>query len=260
MRGAFTAARSDAAEPRERKARAETPHEWDTDQSDASDVLTVSTSRCLEWRGSRVMVNVWRLMAHNDECCHLPMIQWAKDNNRIALGWGLIGDIRHFATPQDIADAACRTGSPYYQTTKTKCATSCWNFYEGPKEGPARYFYPSALGAPDNSCNTMQCDDLVILKTRIGPRGGFRNSVVMRVTGPYEYIAPPQALPCLADYEYQNQREAEVTDICPEALWHQVRPILPGQNKFNALVRCHAVGQAVVNGLARNRHLGQRVT
>ena len=208
------------------------------------------------------MVNVWRLMAHNNRCCHLPMIRWAIANQRIALGWGLIGDVRQYATPQQIRDAA----SDHYPDLRnhTKSATSCWNFYEGPTKGPGRHFFPSAIANLDMSRNTMQCGDLVILKTNIGPRFGFRNSVVIRVRGPYEFVAPPEyanppeALSCLVCYGYQHQRQAEVADIDPEALWHAARPILPGQDKFAALVRCHEVGKRVVDGLARNRHLEGR--
>ena len=58
------------------------------------------------------MVNVWRLMAHHVKGCQFEMIRWSMANCRIALGWGLIKNIRQHANPVDIAKAACNTGNP----------------------------------------------------------------------------------------------------------------------------------------------------
>lgn len=193
------------------------------------------------------MVNVWRLMAHNAQCCHLPMIQWAIANNRIAIGWGLIGDLTQpqFATPADIRAIAGQIANHVNDEgagaflMKPLLGINLWNF-----RGGAHPFYAQAQGGPHPHRQAMQCGDLVILKTDIGPRKGFQNSVVMRVTGPYEYVDSPQALPCLANYGYQHQRAAKQVPGCdPQALWNAAGG-LPGVWALheavvgNALVLC----------------------
>ena len=163
------------------------------------------------------MVNVWRLMAHNAQCCHLPMIQWAVANNRIAIGWGAVGDLTQaqFTTPEDIRTRARKIANHVNDAgaraflRRPLLGINLWNF-----RGGAHPFYAQAQGDPHPHRDAMQCGDLVILKTNNWPQ-----SVVMRVTGPYEYVDPPQALPCLADYGYQHQRKAVPTGCDPKALW-----------------------------------------
>ena len=205
------------------------------------------------------MANVWRLMAHNQQHCHLPMIQWAIANSRIAIGWGLIGDLTQpqFTTPKDIRRAAIliadgQDNNRLNAFRRPLLGINLWNFRGGPHP-----FYPQAQGGPRSDILAMQCGDLVILKTNIGPREGFQNSVVMRVTGPYEFVAsperinPPQALPCVADYGYQNQRKAvRVAGCDPQALWNAaggldgVRQTLNQPIRGNALVLCSSKSSA----------------
>ena len=189
------------------------------------------------------MVNVWRLRAHHEQCCHLPMIQWATDNNRIAIGWGAVGNLTQaqFTAPGAIRAAAIQianqTNNVWYR--RPLLGINLWNF-----RGGAHPFYAQAQGGPHPHRQAMQCGDLVILKTDIGPRKGFQNSVVMRVTGPYEYVDSPQALPCLANYGYQHQRAAKQVPGCdPQALWNAAGG-LPGVRALheavvgNALILC----------------------
>lgn len=181
------------------------------------------------------MPNVWRLMAFQRDNRRQKMFRWAIDSNRIAVGWSEVGDLfqPQYATPEDIqAQVNAIFGGQGPPAKVPTAGIQLWNFRGGA--------HPA-----------MQCGDLVLLKAD-------RKSVVMRVTGPYEYVARGNAT--RPPFGYQHQREAEVTDIDPNALWEAARPILPGQNRYNALVRCHEVGQRVVNGLARNRHHGQKVT
>lgn len=121
-----------------------------------------------------------------------------------------------------------------------------WNF-----RGGGHPFYPGTQGAPDPHRLAMQFGDLVILKAN-----GYNESVVMRVRGPYEFV--PHGDLNVPPYGYGHQRQAEVTHIDPQALWEAGEGMLPGQNRFNALVRCHEVEQQEVNGLPRNRHLRTR--
>lgn len=150
--------------------------------------------------------------SHNEQACQLPMIQWAAGNNRIAIGWGAVGDLAQYATPQDMRTAAeeiaDQTNNNWLR--KPLLGINLWNF-----RGGAHPFYARAQGGPHPHRQAMQCGDLVILKRT----GTWKDSVAMRVTGPYEFIDPPQALPCITDYGYQHQRKAVPTCCAPKALW-----------------------------------------
>ena len=169
------------------------------------------------------MANVWRLIAHHVQACQLPMIQWAIANERIAIGWGAVGNLdqanqAQYATPIAIRQAAAAIALQINDDwlLRPLLGINLWNF-----RGGAHPFYAQAQGGPHPQRQAMQCGDLVILKTSIGPRDGFQNSVVMRVTGPYEYVDPPQPLPCIAGYGYQHQRKAvRVAGCDPQALWN----------------------------------------
>ncbi len=39
----------------------------------------------------RTALNVWRLMAHHDD--PEAVVDWTRENGRIAIGWGMGGDI-----------------------------------------------------------------------------------------------------------------------------------------------------------------------
>ena len=182
------------------------------------------------------MVNVWRLMAHHVKCCRLPMIQWATVNNRIAIGWSEVGDLfqPQYATPEDIQDqvniVAQGQGPPAEAPT---AGIQLWNF-----RGGAHPFHPGAHSGPHTCRPAMQCGDLVILKTD-DKHGGWAQSVVMRVQGPYEYVPPGHVPDDQPPFGYRHQRKAvQVTGCSPKALWNAAHPIVPGQSIFNALVLC----------------------
>ena len=157
------------------------------------------------------MVNVWRLIAFQDKGCRRQLvIQWAINNERIAIGWGRIGNLGQYATEQDILAAAQNYLCPQqYPQDKPlqKCVRSCWKFRE------------------------MQPGDLVVYKGN-----DWGGSKVMRVKGPYEYVCnPPGEQPPY--YDYQHQRKIQVTCIDPYWLWNEAGKA-PGEVVFDALIRC----------------------
>ena len=183
------------------------------------------------------MVNVWRLMAHHVECCRLPMIQWATANNRIAIGWGDVGNLTQYATREEIQAAVqgafLGQGPP---GNVRSAGIQLWNF-----RGGAHWFYPNPDDDPDQNRYAMQCGDLVILKTNTGPRRGWQNSKVMRVhpdEGRYDYAPPPHLVNCPGLYQHQRRVQV-VPHIDPQALWLEAGRAAPHQNvRRNALVRC----------------------
>ena len=191
------------------------------------------------------MVNVWRLMAFGEAGYRKQMIHWAINNDRIAIGWTEVGPLDQYGTPGDIqirvnAEFECTQGA------NPTAGIQLWNFRGGPHP-----LYPGARCGPDPHRLAMQCEDLVILKPN-----DFNQSVVVRVQGPYRFVPPGNF--DVPPYGYGHRQKVEVTDINPQALWDVASPILPGQSKFNALVRCHEVEQEVMDGLPRNRHLRTR--
>ena len=187
------------------------------------------------------MANVWRLMAHHELACQLPMIQWAIANERIAIGWGAVGDLAQYATPEDIRAEARNIANHINNPgaaaflRRPLLGINLWNFRGGPHP-----FYAQVQGDPHPYRRAMQCGDLIILKRT----GTLRDSVVMRVTSPYEYVDPPQALPCIRKYGYQHQRQAVKVSGCnTRALWDAAGG-LPGVRALhqavlgNALVLC----------------------
>ena len=175
------------------------------------------------------MVNVWRLMAHHVKSCQLPMIQWAIANNRIAIGWdvGSLAQAR-YATPGDIQKEVRKRfrgqGPPGEKST---AGIQLWNIRGG--EGA---FHPGVGAVPHPHDLVMQCEDLVILKP-----SGWPQSVVMRVTGAYEYVPSP----CSGNFQwlYPHRRKAvHMAGYDPRTLWEKAGRLAPDQDKFNALVRC----------------------
>ena len=129
--------------------------------------------------------------------CHdrdqrLTVIRWARENERVGIGWDDLGDIRQYETVDQITDAAIEVYHGMGLRNVHRCGAQLWNF-----------------------CRTMQSQGLVILKT-----GRWQESVVMRVREqPYEYVLDNEAPP----FGLQHQRKVEVTNVDPQALW-QRRP------------------------------------
>lgn len=162
-------------------------------------------------------MNVWRLMTHH--CATEAAVAWSREQQRIAMGWGHIGDLRRYSCPEDVVYAV-RDRYPELSTWGIS-GKQLWSFAHEMK-----------LGEP------------VILST------GKSRPVVMVVTGEYEHCLsgqPPQS------DDYFNQRRARETSIDPNSLWEMAdsRPA-PGWSQRWTLVKCAApVEPAVLDRLAR---------
>ena len=124
-------------------------------------------------------------MTHHADPEHT--LQWAAKTGRVAIGWGLIGDLstQTYNSPRDISDAINK-------------------------------FYPHAGNAGSGGvclydfCSRMQSGDLVILSTKQGRKS------VMEVEGAYEFKPTPEEPPI---GDYQHQRKASILPIDPNLLW-----------------------------------------
>lgn len=139
---------------------------------------------------SKKTVNVWRLITHHSD--RQGALAWTKQNGRIALGWGVIGDLREqgFGSADDIRDAirqAYRDGRHPTQNSGNG-GPSLWDFYR-----------------------TMQPDDLVILSAKLA------RELVVQVEGPYEWR---EDVPLPEIYKHYNyQRRVRIACLDPEAVW-----------------------------------------
>jgi len=115
------------------------------------------------------------------------MLHWAKNTGRLAVGWGLIGNIKEnrYFSPQDISAAIKK----YYPELK--------NAGHG---GASLYHF----------CYNVQPGDLVILST------GQKRSLVMEVEGGYEFNSASKKPPI---GDYHHQRKASVMPIDADKLW-----------------------------------------
>lgn len=142
-------------------------------------------------------------------------IAWTKRNGRIAIGWGRTGDIRQYAS-QDQLKTAIRDCYPIppYGNNAHWGAPSLWDF-----------------------CHEIQIGDLVILS------GRKTRELVVKITGDYEFVAGES--PLFGDY--QNQRGAEMMLIDGNQLWHKAGKA-PGQPVYRTLIKCaHAVDASELN-------------
>lgn len=149
-------------------------------------------------------VNVWRLIAHhqNPEWA----ITWSRQNERIAVGWGRVGDLRQqvYRSAAEIG-AAIRREYPGLPNSGLG-GPSLWSFYAEMKPG-----------------------ELVIL----GYKG--RRAAVFEVQGGYEYN--PTDPSCW--YPYPHQRRARVRNLDAEQLWHTAGArAAAGQSSRWTLFRC----------------------
>lgn len=145
------------------------------------------------------IVNIWRLIAHHED----PewAVAWSRQNERIAIGWPLVGDIRQqgYRSAEELS-AAIRREYP------ASADPSLWNFYAA-----------IALG------------DLVIL----GYKG--RRAAVFEAQGEYEWrpTTPPHW------YPYPHQRRARIRNLDPEHLWRAAGARqAEGQSIRWTLIRC----------------------
>jgi predicted Mrr-cat superfamily restriction endonuclease len=140
-------------------------------------------------------MNVWRLITHHKE--KDSALFWSRQNGRIAIGWGAIGNIRDmgYDSADDIT-AAIRRKYPESNNPHLG-GSSLWDFYA-----------------------QMQKDDLVILSAS-RPR-----VLVVEVEGDYEWTEESPL-----EGGYQHQRDVVIRrDLSPDDLWRKAGGLKLGQN------------------------------
>ena len=153
------------------------------------------------------MRTVWRLLVEEPKVT-LP---WMSDCQRIAIGWGEIGDIRGLGTQEAIADAIRERNE-----THPKHADK-W---------PANIQHGSH--SLHDFCYALKPGDLVIVSDRSCRRS------VWEVVGDYEYVQRPGY-----PRNYQHQRLARPVKMDPDVLWRQAGGKLQeGQINYRTLGRC----------------------
>ena len=151
-------------------------------------------------------MNVWRLITHNKD--RVRSLDWSKNNSRITIGWGDIGDIgkKGYNSPQDINVEIFKS---WPEEHSTHGGPSLWRFYKW-----------------------MQKGDLVILKTN-------RFEAVIEVTGDYEWNnAPLMVNGTPLNGEHYHQRRVAFTNRDPEKLWKGVGRMAPKENPQFTLLLC----------------------
>ena len=158
-------------------------------------------------------MNVWRLITHHED--KDAALLWSRQNGRIAIGWGAIGNIgaQGYNSADDIT-AAIRRHYPGSSNPHLG-GSSLWDFYAGVQKG-----------------------DLVILSAS-KPRE-LVVEVEVEVEGDYQWSEQRPTLnstPIGGDY--QHQRGVLIRrDLSPEDLWLAAGGQAPGQNPHCTLVRC----------------------
>jgi predicted Mrr-cat superfamily restriction endonuclease len=153
-------------------------------------------------------VNVWKMLTHHNN--RQGAIAWTKKSSRIAIGWGRVGDISTYASPESIK-------------------TAIRNFYPRPE-------FPNNahLGAPSlwDFYHEVKSKDLVILA------GDSPRALVVEIVGPYQYIINDSP-PSLNSFtgEYYNQREIRLTSYDPDKIWFAAGEA-PGKHKYQTLLQC----------------------
>ena len=150
-------------------------------------------------------IPVWRLIAHH--AVPEDSARWFEQTRRIAVGWGLIGDLRaaRYGSAAEISDAI----RDVYPTLK--------NSGSG---GVCLYDF----------CFRMGLGDLVIVNAN------GRRVLVMEVQGDYCFkpkLEPPPIV------HYQHQRKATRLPIDPDELWREAgRGPRDGHNIRWTLIKC----------------------
>src|SRR5688572_28912876 len=146
-------------------------------------------------------MNVWRLITHHIDPDRA--LGWTRQNGRIAIGWGRIGDLREKSI-HSAKDIGTHIRQHYPEASNSGTGGNrLWNF-----------------------CAEMKRGDLVILS------GSRPRELVVEVQGDYEYALEPPTFNGLGtEGLYQHQRQVRVTTWNPEVLWHRAgaRPAM-GQN------------------------------
>lgn len=152
-------------------------------------------------------VNVWRLSTHHID--RNAGLTWVRKNERIAIGWGLIGDIRQYKSKDEIRAAIKKHYPvPPYKNNAHWGAPSLWDL-----------------------CHTVKQGDLIILS------GATPRTLVVQVVGDYEYKEDAPLIGGTTDGEYRYQRAIKVTAYDPEKIWAAVGAA-PGKSRYQTLIQC----------------------
>jgi predicted Mrr-cat superfamily restriction endonuclease len=152
-------------------------------------------------------MNVWRLISHHED--RAGAVAWTKKNGRIAIGWGIIGDIRahNYQSADEIADAIRVAYRTYKHPVRNfhSGGHSLWDLYASMKDG-----------------------DLVILA------GTTTRELVVEIEGPYEWRENTP----LAGDNYNHQRRARVRNLNPELVWRAAGArYVEGASVYRTLIR-----------------------
>jgi predicted Mrr-cat superfamily restriction endonuclease len=132
-------------------------------------------------------------------------LTWIKQSGNIAIGWGLIGDIRAqgFGSSADISQAI----KEHYPGLKNSGngGPSLWNLFSEAQKG-----------------------DLVILSA---------DKSHVQVVGIESDHFWTEHKPHVSE-DYQHQRRVKMRYLAAEKLWHKIGGLIPGQSRYLALACC----------------------
>jgi hypothetical protein len=134
----------------------------------------------------------WRLIAHHDPTRQEHMVAWSRREERIALGWGDVGDVSTHGSWREIREAL--TDIPKYRRDLSPS-----NFVDG---GHSLWIFR----------NEMRIGDKVIIRTKEACEA------VVEVTGDYDWQAAEEAA---TFRDYQHQRKARIIAANAERLWQE---------------------------------------
>jgi predicted Mrr-cat superfamily restriction endonuclease len=148
-------------------------------------------------------MSYWRLIAHHERAEDAATV--ARSSLRIAMGWGLIGDLAVLG-PNSVSDITARVRAAYpHQRNDAHGGASLWRFY-----------------------SQLAIGDLVLVG------GPSQRIFVARVSGPY-YWEVEQDSGLLDDYAHR--RAIEPLDLDPERVWRTSGGFAPGENQRWTLAR-----------------------
>ena len=148
-------------------------------------------------------MNIYRLIVHHTD--KPAAMEWTRQNRRIAIGWGDIGDVAAYASKAEIKSAIQTHYTPIHRDNSSSGSQSLWSF-----------------------CHELQIGDLIILS------GDRARELVVEITGDYEFVAGESPL----HGEYNHQRQIEITDYDGDKLWRAAGGLQTGVSRYQALVRC----------------------
>ena len=157
---------------------------------------------------------VWRLLIEGPD----TTLPWMRENGRIGIGWGEIGDTRELGTEGAIAEAIRHRN----ETHPDHAGRPAANVTHGTK-------------SVYDFCYEMRPGDLAIIAVsgKSSERSTRRRREVCEVIGDYEHVAPENA-----PLNYQHQRVARRCKRDPDELWQQAGGLAEGQIAYRTLARC----------------------